>query len=130
MNLGYSGNARRLSLAEAAPSCNHDPAASTITDAQMTPVKIGAPIKAGGVLKIAAAAGLCLSLLLPAAAEARPLGTVDWMPFFGLPYPFGYKYRPPRLECYEFQTVYDPNVGYETVPVWICGGKPPVRARY
>ena len=91
---------------------------STITDAQMTTLKIGA------------AAALCLSLLLSAAAEARPLGTVDWMPFFGRPYPFGYRYHPPRLECYEFQTVFDPNVGYETVPVWICGGKPPVRARY
>ena len=79
----------------------------------------------------AAAAGLCLSLALPAASEARPLGTVDWMPYFGLPYPFNYVYRPPRMECYDIQREYDIIDGvYKAIPVWICGGEPPVRAKY
>jgi hypothetical protein len=93
--------------------------ATSITDAQMTSLKIGA-----------AAAALCLSLLVPSVSEARPLGTVDWMPFFGLPYPFGYVYHPPRLECYDIQRVFDPIEGEKTVPVWICGEKAPVRAKY
>jgi hypothetical protein len=81
-------------------------------------------------LKIGAtAAGLCLALLLPAASEARPLGTVDWMPFFGLPYPFGYRYQPPRMECYDVQEVETPD-GPMIQQVWLCDGHPPVRARY
>ncbi len=85
----------------------------------MTFVKIGA-----------AAAVLCLSLALPIAAEARPLGTVDWMPFFGLPYPFGYVYHPPRMECYDVQEEFDLIEGYKKVVIWTCGGHPPVRAKY
>ncbi|MCI0735630.1 MAG: hypothetical protein L0Y50_05075 [Beijerinckiaceae bacterium] len=80
-------------------------------------------------LKIgAAAAGFCLGLLLlPVASQARPVGTVDWMPFFGLPYPHGYVYHPPKMECYDIrqvETLFGPLV-QET---WICDG--PVRAKY
>jgi hypothetical protein len=79
----------------------------------------------------AAAAGVCLSLAFPAASEARPLGTVDWMPYFGLPYPFNYVYHPPRMECYDIQREYDIIDGvYKAIPVWICGDQPPVRAKY
>ncbi len=79
----------------------------------------------------AAAAVICLSLALPGASEARPLGTVDWMPYFGLPYPFNYVYHPPRMECYDIQREYDIIDGvYKAIPVWICGGEPPVRAKY
>lgn len=74
----------------------------------------------------AAAAALSVSLALPAVCEARPLGTVDWTPFFGLPYPFGYVYHPPKLPCDDLRREYDPIEGY----VWICGSEPPVRARY
>lgn len=72
-----------------------------------------------------AAAALCL--LLPASLDARPLGTVDWMPFFGLPYPNGYVYHPPKMECYEFRPVDTPD-GPRIVAVWTCGT--PVTARY
>jgi hypothetical protein len=68
-------------------------------------------------------------LILPVVSQARPVGTVDWMPFFGLPYPFGYVYHRPKMECYAFQEVFDPIEGAKIVPVWICGG-PPVRAKY
>jgi hypothetical protein len=84
----------------------------------MTLAKIGAAI-----------AGLCLSLALPTASQARPLGTVDGMPFFGLPYPFGYVYYPPRMECYDLQEVQTLD-GPMIQEVWTCDGRPPVRARY
>lgn len=78
----------------------------------------------------AAAAGVCLgSMLLPTLTQARPLGTVDWMPFFGLPYPNGFVYHPPRMECYSFEQIFDPLEGYKIVPIWICGA-PPVRSAY
>jgi hypothetical protein len=77
----------------------------------------------------AAAAGLCLGLLLPAASEARPVGTVDWMPFFALPYPFGYVYHPPRMECYDVREVQTP-AGPMIQEVWTCGGAERVKAKY
>jgi hypothetical protein len=76
-----------------------------------------------------AGAALILGMAaLPAVSEARPLGTVEDMPFFGLPYPNFYVYHPPRMECYVFQQVYDPFEGPKIVPVWVCG--PPVIAKY
>jgi hypothetical protein len=80
----------------------------------------------------AASVGICLGMVMvPVASQARPLGTVPWMPFFGLPYPSGYVYQPPKAdECYTYQEVYDPLAGPQIVPVWICDGAPPVRAKY
>jgi hypothetical protein len=77
-----------------------------------------------------AAAGVCLGMsILPALSLARPVGTVQDMPFFGLPYPNYYVYHPPRgEECYVLKQVYDPLYGPQTVPVWICDE--PVSARY
>ena len=76
----------------------------------------------------AAAAGACLGMLvLPVAAQARPLGTVEGMPFFGLPYPHGYVYHRPRMECYAFRQVDTPE-GPRIEEIWICGA--PVTARY
>lgn len=75
-----------------------------------------------------AAAGLLMGItVLPGASLARPLGTVGWMPFFGLPYPYGYVYHRPRMECYSIQEVDTPE-GARIEEVWTCGG--PVRARY
>jgi hypothetical protein len=118
MILVDGGNMRRVSLAPAAPSCDDKSVTTSITDPQMTLLKIGV-----------AAAALCLSLLSPSASQARPLGTVDWMPFFGLPYPFGYVYHPPRMECYDIQQVQTPD-GPMIQQVWVCDGEPPVRAKY
>jgi hypothetical protein len=76
----------------------------------------------------AAAIGVCLGMLVsPVTSQARPVGTVEWMPFFGRPYPYGYVYHPPRLECYAFQQV-DTLVGPRVEAIWICGA--PVTARY
>jgi hypothetical protein len=76
----------------------------------------------------AAAAGLCLgAMMLPNASEARPVGTVQGLPFFGLPYPYGYVYNPPRMECYTFQQVETPD-GPRIAAVWTCGA--PVTAKY
>ncbi|HUZ90519.1 MAG TPA: hypothetical protein VMU78_01250 [Methylocella sp.] len=76
----------------------------------------------------AIAAGACLGvMMLPAASQARPLGTVEGMPFFGLPYPYGYVYHPPKLECYDIHQVETPY-GPQIEETWICGA--PVRAKY
>lgn len=84
------------------------------------------------ILKMAVASGgLCLGLLLPGAPQARPVGTVDWMPFSALPYPFGFDYRPPPMECYDIQEVLTP-VGPMIQEIWTCdgGGEARLRARY
>jgi len=70
---------------------------------------------------------IVVSATAPTVSEAKPVGTVQGMPFFGLPYPFGYVYHPPRLECYEFQTVETIN-GPVVQPIWKCGK--PVPAKY
>jgi hypothetical protein len=84
-------------------------------------IKFGAP----------AAIGVCLGVMaltaLPASSQARPVGTVTGMPFFGLPYPFGYTYHPPRMECYAFQQVETPD-GPRIQETWVCGV--PVIAKY
>lgn len=78
--------------------------------------------------KIGAAVGLCLGVLvLPIPSQARPLGAVDGMPFFGLPYPFGYVYHRPNIECFTFQQIETPD-GPRTMAVWTCGA--PVTAKY
>jgi hypothetical protein len=76
----------------------------------------------------AAAVGACLGMSLSAVpSQARPVGTVGWMPFFGLPYPFGYVYHRPRMECYAFQQV-ETLFGPRVQVIWICGA--PVTAKY
>ncbi len=80
------------------------------------------------ILRKYGAACVCLGMLaLPVPSQARPVGTVDWMPFFGLPYPFGYVYHRPNLECYAFQQVYT-LAGPRVQAIWICGT--PVTAKY
>ncbi len=75
----------------------------------------------------AAAAGVCFCIMLAVPSQARPVGTVDGMPFFGLPYPYGYVYHRPRIECYAFQPVETPD-GPRIQVIWTCGS--PVTARY
>jgi len=78
---------------------------------------------------VAASIGACLgALLLPAAASAgSSLGSVDGLPFFGHPYPYGYVYRRPPIQCYDVRTV-DTPVGPRVQVTWICDA--PVTARY
>jgi hypothetical protein len=76
----------------------------------------------------AAAVGACLGVMMvPLASQARPVGTVEGMPFFGLPYPYGYVYHPPKMECYDIQQVNTPD-GPRIQEIWTCGV--PVTARY
>lgn len=76
----------------------------------------------------AAALGACVGvMLLPGGSEARPVGTVEGLPFFGLPYPYGYVYNPPKMECYTFQQVETPD-GPRIAAIWTCGA--PVTAKY
>jgi hypothetical protein len=76
----------------------------------------------------AAAAGACLGVMMvPVASQARPLGTVEGLPFFGLPYPYGYVYHPPKLDCYDIQQVDTPD-GPRIQETWVCGV--PVTAKY
>ena len=81
------------------------------------------------VWKFGAAACVCLGMVvLPVPSQARPVGTVDGMPFFGLPYPYGYVYHRPRMECYAFSRSYDPLQGPRIEVIWTCGS--PVTAKY
>ena len=76
----------------------------------------------------AAAVGAVLGVMvMPVVSQARPVGTVEGMPFFGHPYPYGYVYNPPRMECYDIQEVYTPD-GPRIQEIWTCGA--PVTARY
>jgi hypothetical protein len=76
----------------------------------------------------AAAFGACMGIaVLPITADARPVGTVEGMPFFGLPYPYGYVYHRPNLDCFALQQI-DTPTGPRVVEVWICDA--PVSARY
>jgi hypothetical protein len=80
------------------------------------------------ILRKFGAVCVCLAtMVLPVPSQARPVGTVDGMPFFGLPYPFGYVYHRPRIECYAFQQV-ETLYGLRIQAIWICGA--PVTARY
>jgi hypothetical protein len=75
----------------------------------------------------AAAVGACLGVMVPLASQARPVGTIEGMPFFGLPYPYGYVYHPPKMECYDIQQVDTPD-GPRIQEIWTCGV--PVTAKY
>jgi hypothetical protein len=59
---------------------------------------------------------------------AQPaVGTVTPASFWGQPYPYGYVYRRPRLECWEARVI-DTPLGPREDHVWICGNA--VTARY
>lgn len=76
----------------------------------------------------AAVFAACLgAVILPAAAGANSLGTVDGMPFWGHPYPYGYVYHRPPIECYDIREVETPS-GPMIQETWICGGR--VTAKY
>ena len=80
------------------------------------------------ILRKFGAAGVCLTMMVsPVPSQARPVGTVEWMPFFGRPYPYGYVYHRPRMECYAFQQVETPD-GPRIQAIWTCGA--PVTAKY
>lgn len=66
---------------------------------------------------------------LSSPVNAGSLGTVDGLPFFGHPYPFGFVYHRPPIECYNVQEV-DTPVGRRIEVSWICDGQAPVTARY
>jgi hypothetical protein len=80
-------------------------------------------------LALAIAGAILGTSILAASVYARPLGTVDGLPFFGQPYPYGYVYHRPPAECYDVQLV-DTPVGPRYQVSWICDGKAPVTARY
>ncbi|WP_036257261.1 hypothetical protein [Methylocapsa aurea] len=67
------------------------------------------------------------AMALPGSVSAGSLGSVDGLPFFGHPYPYGYVYRRPPVECYDIHYVDTPD-GPRLEEVWICGT--PVTARY
>ncbi|MGH6795370.1 MAG: hypothetical protein ACREDH_09290 [Methylocella sp.] len=66
-------------------------------------------------------------MVLPVSSQARPVGSVEGMPFFGRPYPYGYVYHRPPIECYALQPVETPD-GPRIELIWICGA--PVTAKY
>ena len=72
-------------------------------------------------------AAIAVMAAIPAVAKAKPVGTIQTMPFFGLPYPFGYVYHRPNLDCYDFQTVQTLN-GPVVQQTWKC--ETPVSAKY
>ncbi|HXW71077.1 MAG TPA: hypothetical protein VEK34_06530 [Methylocella sp.] len=76
---------------------------------------------------IAAVALLIGAAALPNLLQAKEVGTIHGMPFFGLPYPYGYVYNRPRMECYTFQEIQTLD-GPRTIAVWNCGA--PVKAKY
>lgn len=72
--------------------------------------------------------GLCLgAFALPGSGAANSLGDVDGLPFFGRPYPYGYVYHRPPIECYDVRPVWTPD-GWRHQVSWICDGH--VTARY
>jgi hypothetical protein len=71
--------------------------------------------------------GCAGALALCSAADAGSLGSVEGMPFFGRPYPYGYVYHRPPVECYEIRPVETPE-GPKLMETWICDS--PVSARY
>ena len=75
-----------------------------------------------------ASVGVWLSTV-PAPVCAGGLGTVEGLPFFGQPYPYGYVYHRPPVECYSVEAV-DTPLGPRIEVAWICDGQAPVKARY
>lgn len=70
---------------------------------------------------------LAALLLLPSVADAGSLGSVEGMPFFGRPYPYGYVYHRPPVDCYEIRPVDTPD-GPKLMETWVCDS--PISARY
>jgi len=65
----------------------------------------------------------------PCPTLARPLGSVEGLPFWAHPFPYGFVYRGPPEHCIhveQFEQPFAPPVTEVTVD---CGG-PPVSARY
>ena len=71
--------------------------------------------------------GMSFAALLPMSAMAQPLGTVEGLPFFGHPFPYGFAYHPQRDECYAPRVIDTPE-GPRVQEVYVCGA--PVTARY
>ncbi|SFK75462.1 hypothetical protein SAMN05444581_11817 [Methylocapsa palsarum] len=67
------------------------------------------------------------ALCFASAASANSLGSVEGMPFFGRPYPYGFVYHRAPSECYEIRPVDTPD-GPKLMETWICDA--PVSARY
>jgi hypothetical protein len=78
------------------------------------------------IIAVLFAAATC-ALFSSSAANARSLGSVEGMPFFGRPYPYGYVYHRPPVECYEIRPVDTPD-GPKLMETWICDA--PLSARY
>lgn len=66
---------------------------------------------------------------LPGTIEAKPLGTVEGLPFFGQPYPYGYVYHRPPEHCIHVERLEPPFAPPVTEVTWVCGDRP-VSARY
>lgn len=76
---------------------------------------------------LVAAVACASATLLPCAAGANSLGSVQGLPFFGRPYPYGYVYHRPPAECFDIREVETPD-GPRLQETWICDH--PVTARY
>jgi hypothetical protein len=74
------------------------------------------------------AAAISLNVV-PAATQARPLGTVEGLPFWGRPFPYGYTYHRPPEHCIHLERIEAPFAPPVTEVTWVCGGSP-VSARY
>jgi hypothetical protein len=75
---------------------------------------------------VAAFIGVSVS---PCTTQARPLGNIEGMPFWGHPYPYGYVYRRVPEHCIHVEQVeqfFAPPLTLVTVD---CGDRP-VTARY
>lgn len=83
------------------------------------------------ILRTLAAAAIGASIgagALSSPVDARSLGTVDGLPFFGHPYPYGYVYHRPPEQCINVQRIEQPFAAPLIEVTWVCGG--PVTARY
>jgi hypothetical protein len=83
-------------------------------------------LRISGAVMIAATIGMSA---MPATTEARPLGTVQGLPFWAQPYPYGYVYRRPPEHCIQVQQYEQFFAPPLTEVTFVCGD-PPVSARY
>ncbi len=67
--------------------------------------------------------------LSPSVTDARPLGTVEGLPFWGHPFPYGYTYRRVPEHCIHVEQIEQPFAPPQTVVTVDCG-QGPVSARY
>jgi hypothetical protein len=65
----------------------------------------------------------------PTMTMAKPLGSVEGLPFFGQPYPYGYVYHRPPEHCIQIRRIEEPFLPPVTEVTWVCGDQP-VSARY